>query len=93
VVDDGMSVGSEILLQAKDNRLKVEEVEIHCSYDVEKASKQNPVSHAVKVLRILLAGYGAAKAAVLYLGGQPQLLNSRLVVRHLCSLRLCGLIP
>ncbi len=52
--DDGMSAGSEILLQAKDNRLKVEEVEIHCSYAVEKASKQNPVSHGVKVLLILL---------------------------------------
>jgi glycosyltransferase involved in cell wall biosynthesis len=52
--DDGMSAGSEILLQAKDNRLKVEEVEIHCSYEVERASKQNPVSHGVKVLLILL---------------------------------------
>jgi glycosyltransferase involved in cell wall biosynthesis len=52
--DDGMSAGSEILLQAKDNNLKVEEVEIHCSYDVENASKQNPVSHGVKVLLILL---------------------------------------
>jgi glycosyltransferase involved in cell wall biosynthesis len=52
--DDGMSAGSEILLQAKDNRLKVEEVEIHCSYAVEKASKQNPVSHGIKVLLILL---------------------------------------
>jgi glycosyltransferase involved in cell wall biosynthesis len=52
--DDGMSAGSEILLQARDNNLKVEEVEIHCSYDVERASKQNPVSHGVKVLLILL---------------------------------------
>jgi glycosyltransferase involved in cell wall biosynthesis len=52
--DDGMSAGSEILLQAKDNKLKVEEVEIHCSYAVERASKQNPVSHGVKVLLILL---------------------------------------
>jgi len=52
--DDGMSAGSEILLQAKDNRLKVEEVEIHCNYDVERASTENPVSHGVKVLLILL---------------------------------------
>ncbi len=51
---DGMSAGSEILLQAKDNKLKVEEVEIHCSYDVERASTQNPVSHGVKVLLTLL---------------------------------------
>lgn len=52
--DDGMSAGSEILLQAKDNRLKVEEVEIHCSYAVERASTENPVSHGIKVLLYLL---------------------------------------
>jgi glycosyltransferase involved in cell wall biosynthesis len=52
--DDGMSAGSEILLLAKDNRLKVEEVEIHWNYAVENASKLNPVSHGVKVLLILL---------------------------------------
>ncbi|MGA9098571.1 MAG: glycosyltransferase family 2 protein, partial [Methanotrichaceae archaeon] len=52
--DNGMSAGSEILLQARDNKLKIEEVEIHCSYDVERASTQNPVSHGVKVLLILL---------------------------------------
>lgn len=51
---DGMSAGSEILLQAKDNNLKVEEVEIHCSYDVDRASTENPVSHGVKVLLTLL---------------------------------------
>jgi len=51
---DGMSAGSEILLQARDNRLKVEEVEIHCRYDVERASTENPVSHGVRVLLILL---------------------------------------
>ena len=51
---NGMSAGSEILLQARDNRLKLEEVEIHCSYDVERASTENPVSHGVKVLLTLL---------------------------------------
>jgi glycosyltransferase involved in cell wall biosynthesis len=51
---DGMSAGSEILLQIKDNNLKVEEVEIHCSYDVERASTENPVSHGVRVLLNLL---------------------------------------
>jgi len=45
-----MSAGSEILLllQAKDNKLKIEKVKIHCRYDVERASMQNPVSHGVK---------------------------------------------
>jgi glycosyltransferase involved in cell wall biosynthesis len=51
---NGMSAGSEILLLAKDNMLKVEEVGIHCRYDVERASTENPVSHGVKVLLILL---------------------------------------
>ena len=45
-----MSAGSEVLLQAKDHDLKLEEVEIHCDYDVEDASSQHPVSHGVKVL-------------------------------------------
>lgn len=52
--DDGMSAGSEILLQIKDNNLKIEEAEIHCSYDVERASTQDPVRHGVEVLLILL---------------------------------------
>lgn len=51
---NGMSAGSEILLQAMDNDLKVEEVEIHCRYDVEDPSTENPVSHGVRVLIDLL---------------------------------------
>lgn len=54
IIDDGMSAGSEILLQAKDNKLKIEEVEIHCNYDVERPSTENPISHGAKVLLILL---------------------------------------
>jgi glycosyltransferase involved in cell wall biosynthesis len=50
----GMSAGSEILLQAKDENLKVEEVEIQCRYDVEDASTENPVSHGMRVLIELL---------------------------------------
>lgn len=48
-----MSAGSEILLQAKDNKLKVEEVEIHCRYDVESASTENPmIDQSIKRLEI-----------------------------------------
>jgi glycosyltransferase involved in cell wall biosynthesis len=54
VDDEGMSAGSEILLQAKDNKLDIEEVGIHCRYDVECASTENPVNHGVKVLLTLL---------------------------------------
>jgi len=51
----GMSAGSEVLMQAKDHDLKFKEVEIHCSYDVENVSSQNPVSHGVKVLIQILS--------------------------------------
>ena len=49
-----MSAGSEILLQIKDNDLSFAEVPINCSYEVEDASTQNPVSHGVGVLLTLL---------------------------------------
>jgi glycosyltransferase involved in cell wall biosynthesis len=45
-----MSAGSEILMQMKDHDLKFEEVDIHCNYGVEKASKQNAISHGLKVM-------------------------------------------
>ncbi len=51
---DGMSAGSEILLQAKDNNLKVKEVEIQCRYDIEGTSTENPVGHGLRVLVDLL---------------------------------------
>ncbi len=50
----GMSAGSEILLQIKDNDLSLAEVPINCSYDVERASTQGPVKHGVGVLLTLL---------------------------------------
>ena len=52
--DSDMSAGSEILLQAKDHDLFIKEVPISVSYDVERASTQNPVKHGVKALLKLL---------------------------------------
>lgn len=49
-----MSAGSEILLQARDHHLNYTEVEIHCRYDVEDCSSQNPFVHGPKVLLRLL---------------------------------------
>ena len=46
----GMSAGSEILIQAKRNDLKIEEVSINCKYDVDNASTHNPVKHGLSVL-------------------------------------------
>jgi len=49
-----MSAGSEILIQAKDYKLKFTEVEIHCRYDLEDCSSENPFIHGPRVLfRIL----------------------------------------
>jgi len=41
-------------MQIKDHDLKFKEVEIHCNYNVEKASKQHPVSHGFSVLMSIL---------------------------------------
>lgn len=54
ITGDGMSAGSEILLQIKDKDLSFAEVPINCSYDVERASTQGPVRHGVGVLLTLL---------------------------------------
>lgn len=54
VRDSDMAACSEILLQARDNGLFIKEVPISCSYDVERASTQNPVRHGVKALLKLL---------------------------------------
>jgi len=52
--DTDMSAGSEILMQIKDHDLMFKEVEIHCTYDVENASSQNPAIHGFKVLMKIL---------------------------------------
>ena len=47
---DGMSAGSEILIQAGDHHLQVAEVPIHVRYDIAGTSSENPVSHGIGVL-------------------------------------------
>lgn len=49
----GMSAGSEILLLAKKNGLKIMEVPINCRFDV-KGSSQNPISHGLNVISFLV---------------------------------------
>ncbi|MDD4498018.1 MAG: glycosyltransferase family 2 protein [Methanosarcinaceae archaeon] len=48
--ESDMSAGSEILLQAKDHKLKFAEVEVHCRYDLEDTSSQHPFIHGPMVL-------------------------------------------
>jgi glycosyltransferase involved in cell wall biosynthesis len=47
---NGMSAGSEILIQIKDKNLSIIEVPIHVRYDIEGSSSQNPVKHGVLTL-------------------------------------------
>ncbi|QIB92900.1 glycosyltransferase family 2 protein [Methanosarcina mazei] len=47
---DDMSAGSEILIQVKSHKLKFTEVNIHCRYDIEDCSSQNPFLHGLRVL-------------------------------------------
>lgn len=46
----GMSAGSEILIQISDHNLKIAEVPINVRYDIEDTSSENPVKHGVSVL-------------------------------------------
>lgn len=54
ISDEGMSAGSEILIQISDHRLKVAEVPIQVRYDIEKTSSENPFSHGIGVLMNLV---------------------------------------
>ncbi len=47
---NGMSAGSEILIQANDHRLKVAEVPIRVRYDIAETSSESPISHGIGVL-------------------------------------------
>ena len=46
----GMSAGSEILIQISHKKLTLVEVPINVRYDIEDTSTQNPLSHGVSVL-------------------------------------------
>jgi glycosyltransferase involved in cell wall biosynthesis len=47
---EGMSAGSEILIQTAENKLKIAEIPIIARYDIEDTSSENPVKHGVMVL-------------------------------------------
>ncbi len=46
----GMGASTEILLKAKEKDLKIKEIPIKISYDVEKPSTQNPLYHGIDVV-------------------------------------------
>ena len=63
----GMSAGSEILIQAKNSDLKIEEVPIICSYDVDDPSTHNPIRHGIDVLMGIVRAVGISRPLT-YLG-------------------------
>jgi glycosyltransferase involved in cell wall biosynthesis len=52
--EEGMAVSTEILLRAKEEKLRVKEVPVSVDYNVKEPSTQNPVSHGVGVLYHLI---------------------------------------
>jgi glycosyltransferase involved in cell wall biosynthesis len=50
----GMSVGSEILIQIAENKLKIADVPIDVRYDIEETSSQNPFVHGISVIYNLI---------------------------------------
>lgn len=51
---NGMSAGSEILMQISDRKLSIGEIPISVRYDIDGTSSQNPVRHGVSVLMNLI---------------------------------------
>jgi glycosyltransferase involved in cell wall biosynthesis len=51
---EGMSVGSEILVEIAHNNLKIAEMPIDVRYDIEDTSTQNPLSHGILVIYNLI---------------------------------------
>ena len=51
---NGMSAGSEILMQVSDRKLSIGEIPISVRYDLEDTSSQNPVRHGISVLMNLV---------------------------------------
>lgn len=51
---EGMSAGSEILIQISDHNLKIGEIPIHVRYDIGDTSTINPVRHGFGVLSQLI---------------------------------------
>jgi glycosyltransferase involved in cell wall biosynthesis len=47
---EGMSAGSEILIQIAENNLTFAEIPIIARYDIEETSSQNPIKHGILVL-------------------------------------------
>jgi glycosyltransferase involved in cell wall biosynthesis len=65
--DEGMGVGSEILIKAADVNLEIVEVPIKTRYDIPDTSTKNPVVHGVEVLGSIVL-ISSQRQPMIYLG-------------------------
>jgi glycosyltransferase involved in cell wall biosynthesis len=65
--DGGMGAGSEILIEAADQNLKITEVPIKVRYDLKGTSSKNPVAHGISVLKSIF-GFFSQKKPMLFFG-------------------------
>jgi glycosyltransferase involved in cell wall biosynthesis len=54
ITGNGMSAGSEILIQLTEKNLKIAQLPINVCYDTGESSSQNPVSHGIMVIYKLI---------------------------------------
>ncbi|HEY3273781.1 MAG TPA: glycosyltransferase family 2 protein [Methanocella sp.] len=65
--EGGMGAGSEILIEAADQNLKISEVPIKVRYDLKGTSSKNPVAHGLSVLNSIV-GFMSQKKPMLFFG-------------------------
>lgn len=65
--DGGMGAGSEILIKAADNNLKITEIPIKVRYDLKGTSSKNPVAHGISVLNSIV-GFVSQKRPMMFFG-------------------------
>lgn len=65
--DEGMGVGSEILIRAAEVKLGIVEVPIKTRYDIPDTSSKNPVVHGVEVLGAIVL-ISSQRQPLIYLG-------------------------
>jgi len=67
IYEDGMGIGSEIIIKARTRNLRIAEVPITCLYGGIETSTQNPLAHAANVI-ISVISVTAEKRPILFFG-------------------------
>jgi glycosyltransferase involved in cell wall biosynthesis len=66
--EQGMGASTEILLKAKNHALRIKEIPIEITYDVEKPSTQNPILHGLDVVLSTVKHLSIKRPLVFYGG-------------------------